>query len=98
MHIDNAIAAILAEMNGNGDEVFTFAQAQQWAAEYGFNVELPAPIIRGLKAKGKKMTERQPPRKVAGFTRNDNADRWTVCPSHGGGGGPSIEGMAGRAG
>lgn len=98
MNIDNAIERILSEMNDNGDEVFTFVQAQQWAAEYGFNVELPAPIIRGLKAKGKRMTERTAPRKVAGFSRNDNADRWTVCPSHGGGGGSSIVGIAGQAG
>lgn len=96
MNIDNAIAAILDEMNGNGDEMFTFVQAQQWAKEYGFNVERPAPIIQGLTARGKRMTERKPPRQVAGYTRNPH-DRWQACPSHGGGG-SSIVGLAGYAG
>jgi len=32
-------------------------------------------------------------------TVNDNPnDRWQACPSHGGGGGSSLEGFAGRAG
>jgi len=98
MNIDSAIDSIVSEMNGNEVTVFTFAQAQQWAEEYGFNRERPVPIIQGLKARGMTMTERQVPRKVAGFSRNDNADRWTVCPSHGGGGGSSIVGIAGYAG
>lgn len=97
MNIQCALDRICAELEGDERTVFTFAEAQKWAAEYGFSEERPAPIIQGLKARKMKMTERLPPRRVRTIGSNPH-DRWQACPSHGGGGGPAISGMAGTAG
>ena len=89
------LAAFLRE---DEQQTFTFQEAQAWSDELGWSSIRPSLVIQGLKERGFIMTERPTFKKVAGFKRNDNADRWTVCPSHGGGGGSSIDGMAGREG
>lgn len=88
---------IAQELRDNEETTFTFQQAQEWARELGFNDDRPSSVIVALRGRGFTMTERRPPRKFRTLSSNPH-DRWQACPSHGGGGGSSISGMAGTAG
>lgn len=83
------------DVRDNDGTTFTFAEATAWGKELGNTHQ--SIVIRELVSRGLTMTERQPPKVVAGYTRNPH-DRWQACPSHGGGGGTSIVGIAGYAG
>lgn len=89
--------ALAREIRDNDETSFTFAQAKEWSEELGYSAERPSVLIAGLKARGLTMVERLPPRKFRTLGSNPH-DRWQACPSHGGGGGSSINGMAGTAG
>lgn len=88
---------IVQEIRDNDCETFTFPQAQEWAEELGFSVERPSEVVKALKARGLTMVARQPPKKFRTLSSNPH-DRWQASPSHGGGGGSSIGGMAGSEG
>lgn len=88
---------IAAEIREDEITTFTFQQAQEWAEELGFSRERPSAVIQELKRRGLIMVERQPPRRVRTIGSNPH-DRWQASPSHGGGGGSSIGGMAGQEG
>ena len=92
-----AFDRICQELADDEITTFTFAQAQEWSDELGFSAERPSVIIQQLKARGLIMVERQPPRRIRTISSNPH-DRWQACPSHGGGGGTSINGMAGQEG
>jgi len=81
------------------DEVtsFTFKQAQAWSDELGWTAIRPSIVIAGLKERGFTMVERMVEKKIRTMNSNPH-DRWQASPSHGGGGGSSIGGMAGREG
>ncbi len=76
---------------------FTFAEAEKLAIELGFSIATA--VIKGLKARGLTMNERQPERKVRGF-RSNNHNRY--CDpnnkTHGGSGYEQISGFAGQTG
>jgi hypothetical protein len=97
MNHDAHFDRIAREIREDDLETFTFAEAQGWAKELGFSVERPSSVIQALEARGLKKVERQPPRKFRTLGSNPH-DRWQACPSHGGGAGDSMIGMAGRAG
>ena len=76
---------------------FTFAEAQAWSAEYGWSRERPSIVIQGLEKRNFLMLNREPIRHFRTLSSNPH-DRWIVSKTHGGGGGDSINGMAGREG
>lgn len=86
---------IAQEVRDNDLDTFTFAEATAWGKELRNTHQ--GIVIAELKRRGLKMTERLVPREVRGVNSNPNT-RWTACPSHGGGGGTSIEGIAGNPG
>lgn len=97
---DGAFDKLAQEIKDDDLTTFTFRQAQEWAEELGFSAERPSSVIDALKKRGLTMVERQPPRNVRTIGSNPH-DRWSgpgACRSHGGGGGSSINGMAGREG
>ena len=77
---------------------FTFAEAAEWCSEYKIgNQERPSLVIQGLTARGFTKVERNPPKRFRTLSSNPH-DRWQASPTHGGGGGTSIVGIAGHAG
>ena len=87
------ISQLAKQIRDDDLETFTFAQAQEWSEEMGFSRERPSVVIKGLKEAGLTMVERLVAKKFR--TLGDNPhDRWQASPTHGGGGGPAINGMA----
>lgn len=95
--INPALDRIAQELREDEETTFTFQQAQGWAVELGFSEERPSSVIAAMRLRGFTMSERKPPRKFRTISSNPH-DRWQASPTHGGAGGSSIEGLAGRAG
>lgn len=93
----NEFDRIAKEIREDDLDTFTFQQAQDWSEELGLSAERPSMVIKALTERGLVMVQRQPPRKFRTLGSNPH-DRWQACPSHGGGGGSSINGMAGFEG
>ncbi len=77
---------------------FTFEEAVVVAKALGLSI--PTPVIRGLKAYGFSMSERQVERRVRTIS-SSNHDRWYgpgSCKTHGGSGWEQIAGFAGQEG
>lgn len=84
---------IAQEIRDNFLTTFTFQQAQEWSESLGLNSERPSVVIAELKKRGMTMEQRQPPKKFRTIGSNPH-DRWQASPTHGGGGGTCIVGMA----
>lgn len=98
VNVEAKLDEIAAFIRAMDREVFTFAEAAEWCDEYSIgNAARPSLVIQGLRTRGITMVERLPPRKFRTLSSNPH-DRWQASPTHGGGGGTSIVGIAGYAG
>lgn len=95
--INQGFERLVQEIIDNDRRTFTFSEAQVWSEELGYSQERPSEVIKALKARGLQMVERQPPKNFRTLSSNPH-DRWIVSKTHGGGGGASINGMAGQEG
>lgn len=89
------------ELCDNGRSSFTFEEAAAWCIEYSIGNEArPSLVIQGLQKRGFTKTERISERSFRTIGSNPH-DRWHgpgACRTHGGGGGSSINGIAGAEG
>jgi len=85
------------EIRDNDETTFTFQEAQGWSGELGLSEARPSLVIQNLKARGLTMVERRVPKRIRTLGSNPH-DRWQASPTHGGGGGSSISGIAGAEG
>jgi hypothetical protein len=96
--VDSAVEAFGTFLLDDDRTSFTFDEAREIAE--GLGLSLPTPVVRALKDYGFTMAERQPERRVRGFTSSSN-DRWFGPGSertHGGSGWEQINGFAGDEG